>query len=545
MPVLTIRFDRLNSLLKKVVSRKQILELLPFIGLDIEDSSEEEVKVEYNPNRPDYGSPAGIAKSLNYLHFGEEPRVKYDFPDSNIIVYVDESVNKVRPYIFSLYSELPFSESTLIELISLQEDLHEGIGRSRRKFAIGLHDAAKIHPPIYYKTENRDFKFVPLNSTKSMTVEEVLQQTEQGLHYSDLLSSRSRFPMIKDSKGEVLSFPPIINGNLTTLSERTGSLFIDVTATEPSGAEDALALLATTLLDYGASVFKVKIVGSSSSFTSPALNSRKMTINPTNVKRILGLPLSKEETVLTLKKVGIHASIKGDLIEADVPRHRIDILHEVDLIEEVGYGYGFNNITPLELKLPQEGKPLSSKRLHSDVRLCLIGLGFAEVMNFYLSSKEIQTPFSSTIIEVESPMAQEYDALRYSIIPQLLQVLSYNIHEQYPQKIFEIGRTFEFEEKAQGIKENVKVAALLTHPEATLTEIKSTVVSIMNYLGIREYESKASRHQYFIEGRSASIDFKGRTIGIFGEVSPIYISKASLRNPITALELNLTKLIEK
>ncbi len=545
MPVLTIRYDRFNSFLKKPLSSGQILELLPYIGLDIEDSNNDEVKVEYSPNRPDYGSPAGIAKALNYLNFGEETKVEYDLPAYDIRVNVDKSVEAIRPYILGLYAKLDFSESILKELISFQEDLHNGIGRKRRKFAIGLHDASRIVPPIYYTTENAGFKFTPLNGTSPLSVEEILKQTEQGVHYGNLLSLKNIFPILKDSLDQVLSLPPIINGNVTVLTERTNNLFVDVTGTELSPVEDALALLATTLIDYGASVYKIKIVGPERSFESPVLAPKKMYLKIDEIKRILGVTTDFDETINLLKKVNMRSLKKGNLIEVSVPSYRIDILHEVDLIEEVGYGYGYDKITPLELRLPQQGKPLKAKEKVDDVRLCLIGLGFIEVMNFYLSNKELQQPFSSSLIEVESPKTQEYNVLRCSVIPQLLQTLSSNIHEQYPQKIFEIGRSFELREGGQEIVENVKVSAMISHSETTFTEIKSTAFSILDYLGVKNCKMNASSHDYFINGRCASIYEDGAYIGVLGEVSPLYISQSSLRNPVTALEINLTKLLSK
>jgi phenylalanyl-tRNA synthetase beta chain len=545
MPVLTIRYDRFNLFLKKPLSSSQILELLPYIGLDIEDSNDEEVKVEYSPNRPDFGSPAGIAKALNYLTFEEEPKVEYELPTCDIQVNVDKSVEAIRPYILGLYAKLDFSELTLKELISFQEDLHNGIGRKRRKFAIGLHDISRITPPIYYTTENASFKFIQLNGNIPLSIEEILKQTEQGVHYANILSSQRIFPILKDSLNQVLSFPPIINGNVTVLTERTKNLFVDVTATELPSAEDALALLATTLIDYGASVYKIKIVRPDRSLDSPTLTPKKMYLEINNVKRILGIKIGFDETINSLKKVNMRASKKGSKIEVFIPRYRTDILHEVDLIEEVGYGYGYNRITPLELRLPQQGKPLKTKEKIDDVRLCLIGLGFIEVMNFYLSNKELQHPFSPSLIEVESPKTQEYNVLRYSIIPQLLQVLSSNVHEQYPQKIFEIGRSFEIAENNQSVIENIKVSAMISHSETTFTEIKSTTISILDYLGVKNYKMDASSHDYFINGRCALIHNNDAHIGILGEISPSYISQSSLRNPVTALEINLTKLLPK
>ncbi|MEM3786601.1 MAG: phenylalanine--tRNA ligase subunit beta, partial [Nitrososphaeria archaeon] len=76
MPVLSFKYERLNNFLEKKLSKEEILEIIPLLGLNIEDFNDEEIKVEYSPNRPDYGSPAGIAKAINHFYFNKEPSIE-------------------------------------------------------------------------------------------------------------------------------------------------------------------------------------------------------------------------------------------------------------------------------------------------------------------------------------------------------------------------------------------------------------------------------------------------------------------------------------
>ncbi len=544
MPVLSFKYERLNNFLEKRLSKEEILEIIPLLGLNIEDFDDEEVKVEYSPNRPDYGSPAGIAKTINHFYFNREPLNEFQIGKSEYIVYVDKRVEGIRPYIVGLYARLQFSEQTLKELISLQEDLHDGIGRKRRKFAIGLHDASRIRPPIYYTVEGPEFKFVPLYYDTPMSILEILSKTEQGKLYAHLLGRNDFFPILKDSLDQVLSFPPIINGNVTTLSEKTQELFVDITACELKPAEDALSIIATTLIDYGAKIYSIEINFYNQRLETPNLSPRKMRLNKDNIKKILGLSLKTDEILNILKKVNMKAEVieNGKQIEVTVPRHRIDILHEVDLIEEVGYGFGYNKLKPLPLKLHQNGKPLRNKKVFDDIRNCLVGLGFIEVMTFYLANKEDQKTFVEHLIEVAEPKTKEYNVLRGAIIPQLLKVLSSNIHEPYPQKVFEIGRVFELK-RENIIKEKVKVAGLISHADTSFTEVKSVVNSLLNYLGTKHYTFKAYAHPYFIEGRCAILIQSNRKIGLLGEIAPYYIQKEELRNPVSGFEISLENIV--
>ncbi|MEM0052941.1 MAG: phenylalanine--tRNA ligase subunit beta [Nitrososphaeria archaeon] len=542
MPVLSFKYERLNNFLEKKLSKEEILEIIPLLGLNIEDFNDEEIKVEYSPNRPDYGSPAGIAKAINHFYFNKEPSIEVQINKSEYVVHVDRRVEEIRPYVVGLYARLQFSEQTLKELISLQEDLHEGIGRKRKKFAIGLHDASRIRPPIYYTVEGPEFKFVPLYHDTQKSILEILSQTEQGKLYGHLLAKKNVFPILKDSLNQVLSFPPIINGNVTILSEKTKELFVDITACELEPAEDALSILATALLDYGAKIYSVEINFYDKKLETPNLSPRKMLLNKDSIRKILGISLKTNEVISIFKKVNMSArAVKnGKEIEVIVPRHRIDILHEVDLIEEVGYGFGYNKLRPLPLKLHQNGKPLRNKKIFEDIRNCLIGLGFIEVMTFYLANKEEQNMFAKHLIEVAEPKTKEYNVLRSAIIPQLLKVLSSNIHEPYPQKVFEIGRIFELKRR-NIIKEKVKVAGLISHADTSFTEIKSVVNALLNYLGTKNYTFKACTHPYFIDGRCAILIQNNRKVGLLGEILPYYIQKEGLRHPVSGFEISLEK----
>ena len=71
--------------------------------------------------------------------------------------------------------------------MNMQEDLHFGIGRKRKKSSIGLHDADKISFPLTYTTVSRDHKFIPLNSSTEQSIDEILANTEVGQNYGSVI----------------------------------------------------------------------------------------------------------------------------------------------------------------------------------------------------------------------------------------------------------------------------------------------------------------------------------------------------------------------
>ena len=54
MPVVTVYFDRLKSMLDGEISREKLIDTIPYLGLDIEEEADEYLRIEYNPNRPDF-----------------------------------------------------------------------------------------------------------------------------------------------------------------------------------------------------------------------------------------------------------------------------------------------------------------------------------------------------------------------------------------------------------------------------------------------------------------------------------------------------------
>jgi phenylalanyl-tRNA synthetase beta chain len=260
MPVVTLYLDRLKSLIKDKVSTDTIIGKIPYLGMDLEEVSEDHLRVEYNPNRPDFSTDYGIARALNGLLGFESGCPEYRLTDSGIRVSVDRTVREVRPYIVSLIvTGCNLDDESIRQIITMQEDIHNGMGRNRRKVSIGIHNLDVVKPPIKYTTATREFRFIPLGANKPMSIQEVLDKTDMGREYGQIVSGFNRYPILNDSTGEVLSFPPIINGELTRVSSQTKNLFIDITATDFKTSEDALAILSATLQDAGGILKSVKV----------------------------------------------------------------------------------------------------------------------------------------------------------------------------------------------------------------------------------------------------------------------------------------------
>ena len=261
MPILTVKKERFWRLLGKRLNDEQLVSLLHDLALDVEEVSEEYFRVEYAPNRPDYSSPIGLARAAKGLLGLEVGAPRYELQPSKTYIDVDPRLKDVRPYVVSaIVRGIRLDADQLEEIIAMQEDLHWILGRDRRKVAIGLHSLDAVKPPFHYVAARGDeVKFTPLGYWREMTLEEILERHEKGIQYSHIVKGKPYYPLIVDSRYEVLSFPPIINSTLTELSEETENLFIEITGTDLDSMNKTLNILTTAFSDMGGRVERVEV----------------------------------------------------------------------------------------------------------------------------------------------------------------------------------------------------------------------------------------------------------------------------------------------
>jgi phenylalanyl-tRNA synthetase beta chain len=543
MPVIALSYSRLQKLIGKV-TKKQISDSLPFLGLDIESEDKNLVRVEYSPNRPDYSTDIGIALGLQGLLGIKTGALKLKVKKSNeYSINVKSGVSKIRPYVTGIVAKNgKINEEILEQLIQMQEDLHMGIGRKRKKSSIGIHDLDKISFPLTYTTTNKNAKFIPLKSTKENSVSHILENTDVGKDYGYILGNSAQVPMIIDSNGDTVSFPPIINAAITTITTKTKNLFVEVTGINKEDAEDMLSVVATILQTAGFTLESVKITGAKNS--SPKLEPKKISVNPSLINQMLGLNLNTSKIISSLKKSRLDASVKGKNIICTIPAYRFDIFGPMDLVEETALGYGIQNLEPTLTPSQTLGQinPISIQL--KSLSQIMIGLGYLEALNSSLSSKrvlyEMTNRNATKIISVLDSKSQEHTILRDSILPGLLENLSRNIHESYPQKLFETGTIF-LEDNP--INEKTSFAAVSAHQDANFTEIKSILQAVLQTGFSLEIKTKTSTHETFEKGRTASILVNGKTIGVMGEINSKTIENYKIRVPVVGFEIYLSGLI--
>ncbi|MFL6391209.1 MAG: phenylalanine--tRNA ligase subunit beta [Nitrososphaeraceae archaeon] len=549
MPVVNFTIKRLNKLLPGI-DLNQVLELLPFIGLDIEGVDSEVLRIEYNPNRPDFASDYGIVRALRGLLEIETglPKFKLNKEVNKYSVNIDNSVRGNRPYIVALIAKSgTLGNGTIMQLEGMKDDLQNGIGRGRTKASIGIHNMDAIEFPVRYSTVNEDFSFVPLEQKSSQTIKSILKTSNIGKDYGHILEGVKRYPLIIDSKDNVLAFPPIINGDITKVNANNTNLFIEVTGNNRKTVEDILAILAITLYDAGFELQNVTINNFDGDTYTPKMDVSYIDVDASYVNMLLGLESEVNEIIRYLKKSRLDAkeTKQKKIIECCIPRYRIDILNYVDIAEEVAIGYGIYNLKPtIPLTALVGQKDLTSTRINI-IRNTMVGLQILEIVNFSLVSKKIQYELPGidqpdNLASVRATKSSEHEVLRDMLLPSLLKSLSRNVHEEYPQKLFEIGKTFEW---SKNINEYWSLGAVVAHNTADYTEVKSIMHTLLKLSFGKSVTTKVATHPIFINGRCANIIVDEESVGIIGEITPFAIDNFKVRVPVAAFELNISKLL--
>ena len=540
MPVVELSLSRLEKLIGKNTNKKQILDSLPFLGLDIESLGRNVVRVEYSPNRPDYSTDFGIALGLQGILGISKgmPRLNIR-KKGNYEIKVDSSTSKVRPFVTGIIARNgSLDDKAVKQIINMQEDLHFGLGRKRKKSSIGIHDLDNVSFPLKYTTTSRDHRFVPLNSTKESSISEILRDSEVGRDYGSILGQSAKVPIITDAKGQTISFPPIINAALTTVTTKTKNILVEVTGIDKQSAEDMLSVVVAILQGAGFQFSQLKVSGSKNSTPNFAPRSIVFDANPVN--KILGLTISNSMLVSCLKKCRLDAVRKSKKIQCTIPRYRFDIFGGMDIVEEVALGYGIDNLKPAWPASVHIGeKNATSEKLDSISRL-MTGLGFMEMLNSTLTGVPLFV-YSSQTISVTSSKSQEHTILRDSILPGLLENLSKNIHETYPQKFFETGIVFS---KGSPIKETTNLACVSASEETNFSEMKSVLQSLFRIGFNIKCETKTlSEHALFTQGRVAEIIVGKKTVGYIGELDSKVLENFRIRTKAVAFEIKLNGLI--
>ncbi len=566
MVTILTRIDDLEQLVGRKLPRnhEQLNEILYSVKCELSGISRTEPILEdselqlenKDTNRPDTWSTEGIARALRGL-LGIEVGLKtYSLTRNPAVqIKVDKDLKEIRPFIACVVARHAKLNDVVIRgLIHLQDKLDQSYGRKRRRSSIGFYDFDLITPPLRYGAVGPDdLRFVPLEGDKPMSLREILDAHPKGIEYGHIVKEHEKMPILLDSKQKVLSFPPIINSNdLGRVTPETKNILVEVTGTSEETVMNAVTILTTCLADRGAEISSAVVhyrYGKPRTVMTPDLNERRVKLSLDSVKGLMGLSLNRAQAVSLLRRARYEVASSGEKqLNVRVPCYRLDILHPVDILEDVAIAYGLNKMEP---KWPSDltiGNLSPMEEFSDTVRELMVGLGFQEMLGFMMTSKEkLFTKMNrepSQVVEVANPKIMTLTCLRYSLLPGLMDFLANNTHVEYPQKVYEVGDCTIWDQALPNRARDIrKLACVSAHSKANFTEIKSHLEPLMLNLGL-EFTLTPTNDPSFFEGRVGSILIGDREVGIIGEVHPQVVENWKLENPVAAMELDLDQLFQ-
>lgn len=541
MPTITVNRKYLESLLGKKISEEKLKERISMLGTDLKEVTKEEITVEIFPNRPDMLSTEGFARALSSFIGAKTGLRRYHVKHTGENIIIDKSVT-MRPYTAcAIVKNLKLNDEKLREIIQLQEKLATTHGRNRKKSAYGIYQLKSIHFPVHYKAlDPKTVKFEPLGMNRTIKASDIEELHPKAREYKHIAEGWKKYPFFIDAKQEVMSMLPYINSNRTgRVDLETKELFVESSGTQRENVERALNIICTALADMGGEIYTLDMKYPYGTRRTPNLEPETKSFNLEKANKWLGLELKEKEVKELFERMG-YSYERG---KVKVPAYRTDILHEVDLYEDLAIAYGYENFKeeiPNVSTIAEEDTFVIFKRR---VQQRLIGLGLLETNTHHLIGEEflelVKNPTKP--VKLKNALNKEYTLLRSWMIPSLLEVLKNNLHNEYPQRIFEIGRCFKEGDTETGVEEFERLAVIVSGKEETITTIKQVLDNLCNGLNLT-YEIEETEHPTFITGRVGRILIHKKKLAYFGEIHPEVLCNLGIEWPTFALEINLTEL---
>jgi len=579
------------------------------LGLEYEGATDDgEFELEFAPDRLDRLSVEGVARSLRYQYGDDRGVYTPNTNDAEWTIDVDADVPGERPYVTgAVVRGLDMDEAALESLIQLQEKLHATMGRQRAKGAIGVHDLTMLKGQVgasggedtpeeqsdprtetapeggksirYTGIGRNDDRFVPLEAEEDMSPEEVLAAHPTGQTYADLVEGYERMPAIYDDVG-LFSFPPVINGRRTEVTTDSRDLFIEMTGTDQWTIDHMLSIVCYALDARGGRVEEVEVSYADDAsgdyagrdLVRPDFSTKTKTVAHADVESMLGIDLDGEEVVDLLERAGLGAAVDesglddpgtggaggpvdtdGLAYEVEVPPYRVDVLHPVDVIDDVGRAYGFNELEPRYPDVSTVGGRHERSRLERAARETLAGLGYEDLLNFHLVSRggnftrlgvvrgsDVYGAGEAAVIQ--EPYSSDYEIVRTWALPSVMLVLQNNTHRAYPQDLAEVGFAAERDDdEPTKVAERQVVAAALARHDASYEDAKARLQALCRAFDA-DLETPQTTHPTFVDGRTAEVVIDGESVGVIGEVHPRILVNFDLEVPVAAFEFDLDAL---
>ncbi|KAI8866642.1 phenylalanyl-tRNA synthetase [Ramicandelaber brevisporus] len=606
MPAIHIDKVELYERLGRTFTTSEFTELCFEFGIELEEESTDSatgrvsLKIDIPANRYDLLCIEGLSRAVNAFLERPGSRPTYKFVDpaagsqSRQRIVVTQNTQQVRPVLVgAVLRNIKFTPESYASFIDLQDKLHNNLCRKRRLASIGTHDLDKVVGPFKYDARQPEaIRFVPLTQTAEMNGREIMTFYEDKYlkPYLPIIRDEPLYPVVLDSSENVLSLPPIINGDLSKITLDTRNVLIELTATDKTKADVVINTLVTMYSEHCAEPFTVEqieiVYPDGHVELSPSLEQRVFEPNVHDIVSVVGADMSAEEVVRQLGRMGHDAAIKAGtdskVLTVRVPPTRSDILHSCDLVEDVAIAYGYNRIPKVFPAVSTIGAPFPLNKLSDRVRHILALSGYTEVLPLTLCSHDENFAYlrhedpGNEAVALANPMTLEFQVVRTTLVPGLLKTLYHNRRHPVPHQLFEVGDVVLQDPTYENNVRNERrlCAAYSNRDSSGLEHVHGMLDQVMRMLGVdwvpeggsivtsnSTYTIAESQDKMFLDGRGADVFFipaaahihpsskdrvqagKKIKIGNFGIIHPNAIKSFKLEYPVSILELNIEPLL--
>ncbi|KEG11886.1 putative target of rapamycin kinase (TOR) kinase 3 [Trypanosoma grayi] len=624
MPTLAVARDYLFSLIGKKYTEEQFEDICFEFGVELDDvTSEREMfrreqgvtasatkvkelsdeviyKIDTPANRYDLQCTEGMAAALK-VFLGLMPVPCFGLLHRANPLYkmtVQKSVRDVRAYVVcAVLKNIRFNERSYRSFIDFQEKLHSGLARRRTLASVGTHDLDKINHNefIYTLLPKENIRFVPLNQKGRMLdcsgdgLAEFYKEDRNISKHIPLISNLAHYPVVMDGKSRnILSLPPIINSDLSCISQETKNIFIECTAPDHYKASVLVNQIVCAFSSYCEEPFTVEAVqvdyeeaapdGTTSEVT-PILDPAVVSVRVPKVERLIGIKLDSPQQCGKLLERMLHRvqKVENDVVTVEVPPTRPDVLGPTDLMEDVAIAYGYDNIKYVECTTRGDVTQQPVSKLGHLLRIEMANAGYTELLTFSLCSRDdaftrLNREDNDTAVHIANPQTMEFQVCRPSLMPGILKTLHANKSHPLPLRFFECADVVLIDNETNfppavtpaseyprcGARNQRHVAALHCCSESSgFEDIHGLVEFVMVKLGVRRKgdesaEADGNEDTYTLEKGVDGAFFPGRCmdiflqrkgqkirLGSFGVVHPNTLKAYDIPFPCSFMEMNI------
>lgn len=566
----------LREYLKTDVSAKTLANLLSLSGPSVEKVEKRQedylFDIEISGNRPDLLSIFGIAREAHAICAGQNLKSNLSLPKGlNLNLQPETSKLLTLNVIIKNQNLCPRFTAVIIDNIKIKPS--PAIIKNRLE-ASGIRSINNIVDISNYLMLELGQPMHVFDYDKIKGAKMILRKSQAGEKIKTLDDITRNLPqgaIVIEDLARLIDLCGIMGGANSSVSKRTKRVVIFVQAYNPlliRKTTQALSLRTEAAIRFEKGIDLEAIMPalsravylakqtSGARIASEIIDiypqkprTKTIKLNFQKLDRYLGINIEAIQAVKILKSLGFDTWQSSDQLIAKPPTWRTqDMEYDVDLIEEIARIYGYHNL-PASLPTGQTPKTTESELKNViELKKALQYLGLCEVMTYSLIPEKllrIAGKNDKNSLVLTNPLSEEWQFLRPTLIPSLLDVISKNQHIEKKLSIFEIAKTYQIQ-KNNLPRQDLELA--ITLPGTNFPKIKGITENVLDILKRKaKFQELAASHPFFDSNQSAQIKIGEDLCGIVGVIKQSVVDKFDFiqETKISATQLNLTSIYQQ